>query len=150
MFVIGSFVPSLLVDRIGRRQPMMWGSLGLWISMMLISVLLSFKGSSVEKETSTASVAFFFTVSPSYHTYMRYARLTNLTVHAYLRCIRELHPLGLCTRNSSSSGQSKGHRHRNLFELALGTSKIRTFVAHPEINQWVASNMPLHRTSSSS
>ncbi|KAJ9396948.1 hypothetical protein DTO282F9_6202 [Paecilomyces variotii] len=61
MFVIGSFVPSLLVDRIGRRQPMMWGSLGLGISMMLISVLLSFKGSSVEKETSTASVAFFFT-----------------------------------------------------------------------------------------
>ncbi|KAI9693250.1 MAG: hypothetical protein M1822_005246 [Bathelium mastoideum] len=61
MFIIGSFVPAFLVDRIGRRQPMMWGSLGLGISMMLISILLSFQGSSVQKSTSSASVAFFFT-----------------------------------------------------------------------------------------
>ncbi|KAK5019198.1 hypothetical protein LTR16_000763 [Cryomyces antarcticus] len=61
MFVIGSFVPALLVDRIGRRQPMMWGSLGLGISMMMIAVLLSFKGSANEHATSSASVAFFFT-----------------------------------------------------------------------------------------
>ena len=60
MFVIGSFVPALLVDRIGRRLPMMVGSAGLGISMLMISVLLSFKGSSVEQSTSTASVAFFF------------------------------------------------------------------------------------------
>lgn len=60
MFVIGSFVPALLVDRIGRRLPMMVGSAGLGISMLLISVLLSFKGSAVEQSTSTASVAFFF------------------------------------------------------------------------------------------
>ncbi|KAF2094760.1 general substrate transporter [Rhizodiscina lignyota] len=61
MFVIGSFVPSLLVDKVGRRWPMMIGSAGLGISMMLISILLSFKGSSNEKSTSAASVAFFFT-----------------------------------------------------------------------------------------
>ena len=61
MFIIGSFVPAFLVDKIGRRQPMMWGSLGLGISMMLISILLSFQGSSVQKPTSSASVAFFFT-----------------------------------------------------------------------------------------
>ncbi|KAK2759728.1 hypothetical protein FQN53_008013 [Emmonsiellopsis sp. PD_33] len=61
MFLLGSFVPSFLVDRIGRRSPMMWGSLGLGISMMMISILLSFKGSSVEKPTASASVAFFFT-----------------------------------------------------------------------------------------
>lgn len=65
MFLIGSIVPSLLVDRLGRRRPMMWGSFGLGLSMMLISILLSFKGSSVEKSTASASVAFFFTVSLS-------------------------------------------------------------------------------------
>lgn len=62
MFLLGSFVPFLLVDRIGRRRPMMLGSLGLGVSMMLISILLSFKGTSIEKQASTASVAFFFTV----------------------------------------------------------------------------------------
>lgn len=62
MFLLGSFVPSLLVDRIGRRRPMMLGSLGLGVSMMLISILLSFKGTSIEKQASMASVAFFFTV----------------------------------------------------------------------------------------
>ncbi|KAL9094264.1 MAG: hypothetical protein Q9165_003404 [Trypethelium subeluteriae] len=61
MFIIGSFVPAFLVDRIGRRRPMMWGSFGLGISMMLISILLSFQGTSVQKPTSSASVAFFFT-----------------------------------------------------------------------------------------
>lgn len=47
---------------------MMWGSLGLAISMMLIAVLLSFtveRGYSEKlyHATSSASVAFFFTVS---------------------------------------------------------------------------------------
>lgn len=40
---------------------MMWGSLGLGLSMMLISILLSFTGTSVSKQTSTASITFFFT-----------------------------------------------------------------------------------------
>ncbi|KAL2221512.1 general substrate transporter [Thermoascus aurantiacus ATCC 26904] len=61
MFLLGSFVPSFFVDRIGRRRPMMLGSLGLGLSMMMISILLSFKGTSVEKETAAASVTFFFT-----------------------------------------------------------------------------------------
>ncbi|KAJ5439549.1 uncharacterized protein N7458_010547 [Penicillium daleae] len=60
MFVIGSFYPTFFSDRYGRRQPMMWGSFGLFISMMMISILLSFKGTSVEKPTASASVAFFF------------------------------------------------------------------------------------------
>ncbi|KAG9772201.1 putative MFS sugar transporter, partial [Aureobasidium melanogenum] len=50
----------------GRRRPMMWGSFGLAISMMLIAVLLSFtpaRGYSQQLNTATssASVAFFFT-----------------------------------------------------------------------------------------
>ena len=64
MFLVGSLVPSLFIDRLGRRRPMMWGCLGLGLSMMMISILLSFKGTSVEKSTATASVAFFFTVRP--------------------------------------------------------------------------------------
>ncbi|KAJ6018820.1 hypothetical protein N7522_000887 [Penicillium canescens] len=60
MFVIGSFYPTFFSDRFGRRKPMMWGSFGLFISMMMISILLSFKGTSIEKPTATASVAFFF------------------------------------------------------------------------------------------
>ncbi|KAJ5891025.1 uncharacterized protein N7473_007253 [Penicillium subrubescens] len=60
MFVIGSFYPTFFSDRYGRRQPMMWGSFGLFISMMMISILLSFKGTSIEKPTASASVAFFF------------------------------------------------------------------------------------------
>lgn len=43
----------------------MWGSAGLSISMMLIAVLLSFQrpgfSDTLAKNTSSASVAFFFT-----------------------------------------------------------------------------------------
>ncbi|KAK1065059.1 hypothetical protein LTR33_011910 [Friedmanniomyces endolithicus] len=50
----------------GRRRPMMWGSAGLAISMMLIAVLLSFSTArgyspTLQKATSSASVTFFFT-----------------------------------------------------------------------------------------
>ncbi|KAJ4349572.1 uncharacterized protein N0V89_008188 [Didymosphaeria variabile] len=63
MFFIGSLFPTFFLDRIGRRKPMMWGSFGLGVSMMLISILLSFKnqGGSVAKSTAAASVTFFFT-----------------------------------------------------------------------------------------
>ncbi|KAJ4298827.1 hypothetical protein N0V90_004069 [Kalmusia sp. IMI 367209] len=58
MFFIGSLFPTFFLDRIGRRKPMMWGSFGLGISMMLISILLSFqdRGGSVAKSTASASV----------------------------------------------------------------------------------------------
>ncbi|KAL5434728.1 hypothetical protein PMIN06_011303 [Paraphaeosphaeria minitans] len=58
MFFIGSLFPTFFLDRIGRRKPMMWGSFGLGVSMMLISILLSFKnqGGSVAKSTASASV----------------------------------------------------------------------------------------------
>jgi hypothetical protein len=63
MFFFGSLYPTFYLDKSGRRKPMMWGSLGLGISMMMISILLSFQGNggSLAKATSTASVAFFFT-----------------------------------------------------------------------------------------
>ncbi|KAL3438325.1 hypothetical protein BDV09DRAFT_182905 [Aspergillus tetrazonus] len=60
MFVIGSFYPTFYSDRLGRKKPMMWGSFGLFICMMMISILLSFKGTPQEKPAGAASVAFFF------------------------------------------------------------------------------------------
>ncbi|KAK0277482.1 hypothetical protein LTR91_006112 [Friedmanniomyces endolithicus] len=66
MFFFGSLIPTFLLDRMGRRRPMMWGSAGLAISMMLIAVLLSFSTArgyspTLQKATSSASVTFFFT-----------------------------------------------------------------------------------------
>ncbi|KAI9043686.1 sugar transporter-like protein [Aspergillus affinis] len=60
MFSLGAFYPTFFVDRLGRRKPMLWGSFGLFLCMMMISILLSFQGTAVETETASASVAFFF------------------------------------------------------------------------------------------
>lgn len=57
MFIIGSTLPSLRLDQMGRRKTMMWGTAGLSVSMALISILLSFGG----KHSSSAAIAFFFT-----------------------------------------------------------------------------------------
>ncbi|OGM41049.1 hypothetical protein ABOM_010232 [Aspergillus bombycis] len=57
-FVVGSLVPSLGLDRLGRRQPMMIGSVGMAISMLLVSVLMSFNGTDKQEHTSKASIAF--------------------------------------------------------------------------------------------
>jgi len=67
MFFFGSLVPTFLLDKLGRRRPMMWGCAGLALSMMMIAVLLSFSeargySASTTHATSSASVAFFFTV----------------------------------------------------------------------------------------
>lgn len=61
MFVLGSLYPTFYADKVGRRKPMLWGSLGLGLSMMMIAILLSFQGTSAQKATSSAAVAFFFT-----------------------------------------------------------------------------------------
>ncbi|KAF3762659.1 general substrate transporter [Cryphonectria parasitica EP155] len=62
MFFIGSLFPTFFLDRYGRRKPMMWGSFGLGVCMMMIAILLSFQdqGGQIAKNTSSASVAFFF------------------------------------------------------------------------------------------
>ena len=61
----GSLIPTFFLDKLGRRNPMMWGSAGLAVSMMMIAVLLSFQrpgySETLAKATSSASVAFFFT-----------------------------------------------------------------------------------------
>lgn len=60
MFVIGSLYPTLYADRLGRRNPMMWGSFGLGSCMLMLAILFSFEGTSQAKPTATAAVAFFF------------------------------------------------------------------------------------------
>lgn len=64
-FIIGSIVPALFLDKLGRRKPMMIGSTGLGISMMMIAILLSIN----THATNSASVAFFYV-------YMLVSRIT--------------------------------------------------------------------------
>ncbi|KAI8281636.1 Sugar transporter STL1 [Colletotrichum sp. SAR11_240] len=60
MFMFGSILPSLALDRMGRRKTMISGCLGLSICMLLVAALLS----QVERPNghvfATASIAFFF------------------------------------------------------------------------------------------
>lgn len=61
-FVVGSIVPALGLDKLGRRKLMMLGSFGMGISMMMIAILLSFYGTEKQPQTSQASIAFLITV----------------------------------------------------------------------------------------
>lgn len=63
MFMFGSILPSFKLDSMGRRRTMFWGCSLLGFCMMMISILLSFKGTKVEGPTASASVTFFFLVS---------------------------------------------------------------------------------------
>lgn len=56
LFCIGALVPSLRLDHMGRRPAMMWGSVGLGICMMMVSILLSFH----KRSASIGATAFFF------------------------------------------------------------------------------------------
>ncbi len=64
MFIIGSILPSLALDRMGRRRTMMLGSFGLGVCMLLIAALLSQapKGDTSARAHgfASASVTFFF------------------------------------------------------------------------------------------
>lgn len=64
-FVLGAIVPSLGADKLGRRKLMMFGCSGMSISMLLISVLLSFQSGPKGRVTSSASIAFFLLASLS-------------------------------------------------------------------------------------
>ncbi|KAI5196697.1 putative Myo-inositol transporter 1 [Aureobasidium subglaciale] len=62
-FAAGSLVPALFLDRIGRRKPMIYGTIAMGFSLMVISILLSYQGSSSEAVTSKVAIAFFVLVS---------------------------------------------------------------------------------------
>ncbi|THC94264.1 hypothetical protein EYZ11_006273 [Aspergillus tanneri] len=64
MFLVGAAIPSFLLDRMGRRGPMIYGSAGLGICMLFVAILLSFQSPdhshSLTHATASASIAFFF------------------------------------------------------------------------------------------
>ncbi|KAL3292374.1 hexose carrier protein [Colletotrichum asianum] len=60
MFMFGSILPALALDRMGRRKTMIWSSAGLGVCMLMISILLSRVGFSNGHACASASVAFFF------------------------------------------------------------------------------------------
>jgi MFS family permease len=61
MFMFGSILPSLALDRMGRRRTMLWGCTGLGLCMMMTSALLSQANETPRGQTfASASVAFFF------------------------------------------------------------------------------------------
>lgn len=62
MFMFGSILPSLALDRMGRRKTMMYGCAGLSFCMMMISALLSQseKPDGKGHAFASAAVAFFF------------------------------------------------------------------------------------------
>lgn len=95
MFVFGSLFPTFFLDKYGRRKPMMWGSFGLGVSMMLVAILLSFQGRGsqdpIAKATSSASVAFFFTVG-GIPIYVKPCTDVNV-VHAYFWSDSKLYPM---------------------------------------------------------
>lgn len=60
MFLLGSILPSLALDRMGRRKTMMAGCAGLRVCMLTISALLSQADRPSGHAFASASVAFFF------------------------------------------------------------------------------------------
>lgn len=60
-FTLGSLVPSLYGDKLGRRIPMTLGHASGGFSMMMISIMLSFQNrEDLAAKTGAAAVAFFF------------------------------------------------------------------------------------------
>ncbi|VUC29963.1 unnamed protein product [Clonostachys rosea] len=63
MLMFGTIIPSFALDRMGRRQTMITGCIGLGLSMLFVAALLSqADGGATERGTrfASASVAFFF------------------------------------------------------------------------------------------
>lgn len=60
MFMFGSILPSLALDRMGRRKTMMWGCAGLSFCMLMIAALLSRVGHANGHACASAAVAFLF------------------------------------------------------------------------------------------
>jgi MFS family permease len=63
MFMLGGILPSLALDRMGRRKTLLYGFAGLGFCMLFIAALLSQSDGGATKrgtQFASASVAFFF------------------------------------------------------------------------------------------
>lgn len=88
------------------------------LSMMCVAILLSYHGTSKERVTANASIAFFVTVSQGsvetiYHT-------DNLLVHDLLRCEFERHSMAVLDRDTAYPCSSTRNSSLCLQQLDLG------------------------------
>lgn len=113
--MVGSAFPSFMLDRMGRRITLMWGTCMVGGSMMFIAILLSI-GS---KAASMACIAFFFTVRPPHNISLSRANADLLPVHHYLWRQSELCSLGISSRDLASGSEDKGRRGRHFVQLDL-------------------------------
>ncbi|OQE07986.1 hypothetical protein PENVUL_c011G01544 [Penicillium vulpinum] len=60
MFALGSIIPTLTLDRMGRRRTMIWGCAGLSISMLMVAVLLSRSDAPNGHACAIGAIAFLF------------------------------------------------------------------------------------------
>lgn len=85
MFPLGSLIRSLALDRMGRRPIMMWGSLFMGVSMMIVAALLS-------QADSSARGARFSSAAISFFTYMfTFGATMNCVPWVYVSEILPLH-----------------------------------------------------------
>lgn len=132
MFPLGSLIPAFFLDQLGRRRPMMVLSFILACCMAGVAALLSFKGTSVEKSTASASIVFFFlymfffgagpncipwVYGKSYHFNSRMRIETIFTYSA---------------GNSSPACPGQGHCHCDLVELDLELHDCHDYANYPE------------------
>lgn len=96
MFIVGSILPSLALDRMGRRKTMMLGSFGLGVCMLMISALLSQapvgETAGRARNVASASVAFFFLYM------LIFGMSANCVPWVY---VSEILPLGARTRGAA-------------------------------------------------
>jgi MFS family permease len=118
-FAVGSLVPALGADRLGRKKPMLFGTLGMALSMMIIAILLSYAGTSMERPLANTSIAFFVTVS-SNHSFIHRSLLTASLVHDLFWCKFERYSMAVQRRDPASQGPGSRHGFGGLQQLDLG------------------------------
>jgi MFS family permease len=63
-YALAALIPSFGLDKIGRKPLLVIGGFGMGIAMMLIGILLSFKGTPQEAATSKAAIGCLVLVMP--------------------------------------------------------------------------------------
>ncbi|KAF7540126.1 hypothetical protein G7054_g1594 [Neopestalotiopsis clavispora] len=129
MFMIGSILPSLTLDRMGRRKTMIFGCSGLSICMLLISVLLSRNGHQNGETSASAAVAFFFLYM------LIFGMSVNCVPWVYAP---EILPLRARTRGAAVA-TSSNWLHFYSYSFALKGDWSTTYPGRQELHDYFAS-----------